>query len=286
MENTKNTTLFFTLPERWEEDGFGCASLGFAGAAGKGTAAFSCAPRGLVLQGGYDRILAEAEGLSPTAAIVLFGNAGGENRFLARLSSLLNCPTVGGGAAMNGNVGGLMTGRTEACVFLLTDEDYEVETQWQNIHRHLLGEVEVSFDEADPRTVTALNGEEPKAWLDRQKAALGFAPEDFEHFTLSDQKGINAHLSWDGAHVRSGRDLEHTMIARYVRPEETKPAAMAFYNDAENAIVFGCAGLKGICGELPPVQSLGLYLFGEVCMTEQGPVFGNLMLSKLRLIRK
>jgi len=287
MENVKNTTLSFTLPEAWQEgDFFGCASLGFAGVRGEEKKTFAHTPQGIVLSGGYQKILAEAKGLSPKAALVFFGNAGGENRFLRELYSLLRCPMVGGGAAMNGTVGGLITGGVEACVFLLTDENYKVETEYQNIHRHELGTVKVDFDEADPRTVTAIDGQEPKAWLDTQKAALGFSSEDFEHFTLSDQKGVNAHLSFDGKNVLSGRDPEHEMIARYVLPEEVYPSVFPFYNDGENAIVPGCAGLKGICGELAPVASLGLYLFGEVCMTESGPEFGNLMLSKIRFIKK
>ena len=86
--------------------------------------------------------------------------------------------------------------------------------------------------------------------------------------------------------IVSGRDLEREMLIRYVRKADVYKSVYDFYNDTEDAIVFGCAGLKGITGELPPVKSLGLYLYGEICMVGNQSVFGNLMLSKLKLIKK
>jgi hypothetical protein len=124
---------------------------------------------------------------------------------------------------------------------------------------------------------------EPALWLKNQKNILGIEETDFEHFTLSDKNGVNAHLSKNGDFIVSGRDLESEMLVRYVKPEEVYESVYSFYNDDENVIVFGCAGLKAITGEIAPVKSLGLYLFGEICMAKDQAVFGNLMLSKLRL---
>ena len=75
------------------------------------------------------------------------------------------------------------------------------------------------------------------------------------------------------------------MLIRYVKPEEVYESVYSFYNDEADVIVFGCAGLKAITGEITLIKSLGLYLFGEICMAENQAVFGNLMLSKLRLIK-
>ena len=66
-------------------------------------------------------------------------------------------------------------------------------------------------------------------------------------------------------------------------PRVVYESVYSFYNDEEDVIVFGCAGLKTITGEITSVKSLGLYLFGEICMAKDQAVFGNLMLSKLRL---
>ena len=58
----------------------------------------------------------------------------------------------------------------------------------------------------------------------------------------------------------------------------------AFYDDPD-AIVFGCAGLSGLLDKPLDTDSLGLFLFGEVCTVDGVAEFGNLMLSKL-IIRK
>ena len=49
---------------------------------------------------------------------------------------------------------------------------------------------------------------------------------------------------------------------------------------------FGCAGLGGILDRPLDTPSLGLLLFGEVCTVDDHAEFGNLMLSKLRIIEK
>ena len=98
--------------------------------------------------------------------------------------------------------------------------------------------------------------------------------------------GVNAHLSRSGECIASGRDLEHDMIARYVLPSEVYRSVFDFYNDDENTIVFGCAGIKGITGEISKVRSLGLYMYGEICIAGFGADFGNLMLSKITIIKK
>lgn len=187
---------------------------------------------------------------------------------------------------MDGSVGGLIVGGGQASVLLIDDEDYDVSVETKNIHGHIVGTFRVDFDDKNPRVVTAIDGQNPKAWLDAQKKALGFSPDDFVHFTLSDLRGVNAHLSWNGETVVSGRDLEHEMIARYVLPEEVYRSVFDFYNDDEDAIVFGCAGIKSITGEISAVKSLGLYMYGEICTVESDAVFGNLMLSKITLTKR
>ncbi len=285
---TKCPRFFFCMPKNLPlVDAFGAATLGFAGmpnCPADTVCSFPIQPKGITLNGTYGEILAAIPDGDYKAAIVLCGNAGGENRFLGQLLQTLRCPIVGGGAAMDGNVGGLIVGGGQASVLLVCDERYDIHVQTSNIHRHIVGAVTVDFDE--PRIVKAINGEEPKQWLDKQKREWGFSLDDFEHFTLSDTQNINAHLSWDGQYVRSGRDLQHQMIARYVKPEEVVDAVFDFYNDDSNTLVFGCAGIKGVTGEIPKIDSLGLYMYGEICATQNGAEFGNLMLSKIRFVDK
>ena len=278
--------IIFYLPRHTPKEGvFGCATLSLAGkpdCTPDAACKFGFAPSGVVLNGTYGEILANIPTKAYKAAVVLCGNAGGENVFIHQLYEKLNCPIVGGGAAMDGSVGGLIAGGGQVSVLLIEDE---IQMETKNIHGNIIGTVKVEFDEANPRIVKTIDGVNAKDWLDRQKLIWGFSPDDFESFTLSDMQGINAHLSFDGNYVRSGRDLTPEMVARFVRPEEVYPAVLDFYNDDENTIVFGCAGLKSITGELPKIHSLGLYLFGEICCTDTAPEFGNLMLSKIRFIR-
>lgn len=281
-------TIAFYLPQCQPAEGcFGCATLGFAGKGGaeaKEVYTYKIQPRGIVIKGTYEECVSGIPYGNYKAAIVLCGNAGGENVFLARLQEKLQCPIVGGGAAMDGERNGLITGGGQAAVLLIDDEGYEVQTLVKNIHDRVLGSCKVSFD--DPRVIRAIDGLDPALWLEKQKAALGIDAADFEHFTLSDKLGVNAHLSAKGQLIVSGRDLEPEMFFRYVRKEDVYQSVYDFYNDDENAIIFGCAGLKGITGEITRVKSLGLYLFGEICTVQDRAVFGNLMLSKLKLKRK
>ena len=266
------------------EDMFGAATLGFAGkSTDKEDEAyeFPISLQGIQLNGSYQEILSRIPGKEYKLAIVLFGNAGGENLFLQELSRKLNCPIIGGGAAMDGERGGLIAGAGQASVLLIDDENYDVQIEMKNIHTHVLGTCKVEFD--DPRVIKTIDGMEPALWLNNQKNILGIEETDFEHFTLSDKNGVNAHLSKNGDFIVSGRDLESEMLVRYVKPEEVYESVYSFYNDEEDTIIFGCAGLKAITGEITPIKSLGLYLFGEICMAEDRAVFGNLMLSKLRL---
>ena len=280
------TITFYEPKYEPEEDIFGAATLGFAGKStdkGDGTYEFPIALRGIQLNGSYEEILNNIPEKEYKLAIVLLGNAGGENSFVEELRKKLNCPIIGGGAAMDGERGGLIAGAGQASVLLVDDENYDVQIEMKNIHTHVLGTCKVDFD--DPRVIKTIDGMEPALWLKTQKNILGIEENDFEHFTLSDKAGVNAHLSKNGNLIVSGRDLEPEMLIRYVKPEEVYDSVYSFYNDEEDVIVFGCAGLKTITGEITSVKSLGLYLFGEICMAKDQAVFGNLMLSKLRLIK-
>jgi hypothetical protein len=61
---------------------------------------------------------------------------------------------------------------------------------------------------------------------------------------------------------------------------------MARFYDDPAAIIFGCAGLKGLLEEPLEGSGLGLFLYGEVCTAGSVSQFGNLMLSKLRILPK
>lgn len=273
-------TITFATPENWNKvHSFGCATQRFAGA-WTDPATYQYDLQGHVLTGAYADILKEAEKLEKAdAAIVLFGNAGGENAFLRELQNILNCPMVGGGAAFT-DTPGLVTGNGEAAVFVIDDDRFTYETVTQCVHEELVEECALVLEDA--RTICTINGQDAASYLSEKKAAYGIPVTDFEHMTLTDDLGVNAHLSLADGKIKSGRDLHETMYLRRVPHEKVTEMAKAFYDD-KDAIVFGCAGLGGILDEIPNTPSLGLFLFGEVCTVDGKAEFGNLMLSKLRI---
>ena len=284
-------TLCFTTTGGWDlAKGFGCASLGLAGIcdnAQQQTVTYPKELEGIVLTGSCETVLEKVKAVTQPvhAAIVLFGNAGGENAFLVRLQQLLSCPMVGGGAAIDGATGrkALLTGGNEVALLLITDDRYKFEAITQCIHSDILEECILTT--ADPRTILTINGMDASAFLAEKRKQLGLGETEFEHLTLSDLRNVNAHLSLADGVIKSGRDVQEKMLLRYVPHEQVYGTMEAFYDDA-NAIVFGCAGLSGLLDKPLQTKSLGLFLFGEVCTVDGKAEFGNLMLSKLRITEK
>lgn len=283
--------LVFTTTGSWNNIcGFGCASLGLAGKCDNKVNMKVSLPyelEGKILTGTYADVLTGIADFNEfvEAAIVLFGNAGGENQFLRDLQKHLQCPIVGGGAAIdpNTNKSALITGNGEVAVFLITDNRFTYVTEMQCIHNHILKSCSLVLE--DSRTISTIDGEDPISFLSKAKQSLGITAEDFEHLTLSDERNINAHLSLVNGKIKSGRDLSETMLLRYVSHETVYETMRAFYDD-EDAVIFGCAGLSGLLDKPLDTKSLGLFLFGEICFVDGVAEFGNLMLCKLRITRK
>ena len=91
------TITFYEPKYEPEEDLFGAATLGFAGKStdkGNETYEFPIALRGIQLNGSYEEILSEIPENKYKLAIVLLGNAGGENSFVQELSKKLNVQSL------------------------------------------------------------------------------------------------------------------------------------------------------------------------------------------------
>jgi len=280
--------LSFSTTGCWNlVEGFGCASLGLAGICDNSVeriVTYERALKGKVLSGSYTEILERAETIAAVeqvyAAIVVFGNVGGENTFLAKLQRIVPCPMVGGGAAIDAASGrsGLIPGSGEAAVLLITDDRFTYTVSAKCIHTTILEECRLTL--SDPRTVLQINGVDAAEYLAQKRKLLGIQDTDFEHLTLSDMNHVNAHLSCVDGVIKSGRDLCENMLLRYIPHADVYGSIRSFYDDPD-AIVFGCAGLGGILDKPLDTSSLGLFLFGEVCTVDGVVEFGNLMLSKL-----
>jgi len=283
---------FYTPDYNAQSDCFGCASYGIASndaENGNVIKKFEIEPEAIEISGTYEQCLVQAEKHTLDsrikAAIVLLGNAGNENEFIHRLSSFLKCPIVGGSAAMNfaTNTKGLISSGGEANLLLVIDEQFDIEVSFRNIHMHVLSNHNLEIDNS--RTLLKIDGCDAVEWLSDMKHIYGFSETDFEHMTFSDENNVNAHLRMENGLIVSGRDLAKNMKLRYVNQNEVYESVHSFCDD-HNAIVFGCAGLRGIIDREIVTDTLVLFLFGEVCFTNNHAEFGNLMLSKIKFIKR
>lgn len=280
--------LTFYTPSYKDAEGFGGASFGFAGDENENLTLAKSFPEdveGVSVCGSYRDILENIPKGRWQAGIVLLGNAGGENEFVRALSEKVSAPLVGGAGAICPKTGesALITGRGEAAVFLISDDRFEVSVKSENVHYDILGEHKISFS---GRYIDTIDGEDALVWYNGQRKKLGISEEDFEHLTLADKNGINAHLSVRDGRLFSGRDLAEVMELRYLPREAAHERIEKFYRSDAEAIVFGCAGLKATLSGGIRTNALGLFMFGEVCTVGEVSDFGNLMLSKLILKKK
>lgn len=277
---------FYDARTRHTSDDFGCATVGFAGLDNaEAKKSFCHTPNGVLICGTYKDCLDQIPEDNYKVGIVLTGNCGNENEFVNKLHKKLNIPLVGGGAAIDEASGtkALLTGNSEAAVYLINDDAYEYEVLCENIHHDVLGEHKLSF--TDSRTLTAIDNVDAATWLRNKKLELGLSPDDFEHLTFSDKDGFNIHLSEVDGVIHSGADLKPEMLLRYVPADKVDSRIQNFYDDTDS-IIFGCAGLKGILSCPVKTDGLGLFLYGEICSSNEKSNFSNLMLSKLRIKRK
>lgn len=287
----KQRITFYTPDFKGETSGFGCASYGIAGVEGIYSShlkTFDLEIGGDVLCGSYQSVLCDTIKLSKTktykAAIVLLGNSGDENNFVKMLYDILQIPIVGGGAAMNLQTGesGLLSCKGQVNLFLIDDDEYDIQTSFCCIHETILSSHHLKLK--DVRTIDTIDGIDAKQFFVNIKEKLEIDMADFEHLTLTNSEGVNSHLRDMNGEIKSGCDLSENMDLRFINQNDVYSRVDEFYQDA-CSIVFGCAGIKGMLERDINTNSLGLFLFGEVCFTGKDCEFGNLMLSKMRFIK-
>ena len=275
-------TGFYTDKTQTGNLDFGCLTQGFSDAE-TGMRSFGSELQGETFSGSYDGALELAKTMKKEAkaAIVFTDGVGGENKFIRSLSGILSCPVVGGGAARTfGKPGeGFLAGHGETALCIITGENLNCRAEMVNLHTNIVEECTLELD--GPRIVRKINGTDALQYLRAKKEALGFPADNYERVTLSTLEHVNAHLSEADGVVRSGRDLEEHMLLRSVVNGAYQETFEKFYQEEENALVFGCAGLKSILERPFPSSGAKAFLFGEICALGGSSDFGNLMLSRL-----
>lgn len=245
---------------------------------------------GDVLTGTYAAVMATLAQITrpPTAAIVLFTQATGMEGFLdawqARFPSV---PVIGGGAArQDGEArGAVLPSAEDVAVLLVHAGAWRVDSL--NLHEPV-GEM-VAFRTAGPRTITQVRDaagawEPAAAWFRAWQVLSDLAPDDCESLTLSDTVGRNLHVTVDGACLHTGADLPadgRLQVRQVARPEVA--ARLTAFCAVPGALVFGCAGLRGLLDAPLPVGpgTLAGFMFGELVTLDGHPQFGNLMVARL-----
>lgn len=122
-----------------------------------------------------------------------------------------------------------------------------------------------------------------------QQRRFGVAHEDFESIAFTDWTGRNIRCFVAGGNLRTGANLpldKHLMLSVATRPTVTE--ALASFLAVENALVFASSGLRNFverplgCG----VGTVASFTAGEVCPLPTGPVYGNLMVVRMRKMQK
>lgn len=280
--------LRFFTPTYCGEEFFGAATLGFAGDNDDNKSYCRDFPyeiNGRIVYGSYEHCLNTLRTVNSRVCIALLGNGGDENEFIKALRDKINIPIVGGSAAIDSanSRSTLVTGRANAALFFEEDDRFDFVTECENIHYDIISEHKISF--SHPRYIDKIDGNEPCEWLASRKKEIGIPDYDFEHLTLADSYGINVHLSLKDGRLFSGRDLSENMYLRYLPEDKAQERIQSFYDDTDS-LIFGCAGLKQTLKAPLCTDSLGLFMFGEICTVGEHSDFGNLMLSKLKVIKK
>ena len=272
-------------------DAAGCFGCSAASTAGDGV--WRIAPRGIVLCGGYDELLHEAEALAgegfvPDAVVAFFAYNRGIEKTLAALGRLFpGVPFCGGGAApAPDGEPKLYPAGGEVSVLFIKDERYSFSHRFRDlpdVSRPLL------LEGPDSRTVTFVtDGERLPApeWLDMLKDAHGFRAGSFENVTLVTADGYNLHLSGGDGVLNTGSDIPASgeVSLGFVSDAEAQERVNAFLTDPSE-LVFGCAGLRSMTTDVTAAGACG-FLHGEILTSNGAPHFANLMMSALSAVAR
>ncbi len=231
------------------------------------------------------------------AGIILFGNCGGEDKFVDFVRKTLpDVPLTGGSAAVGaeGTTGRLMPKRDQVSILLITDDRYDIKVESQNIHQKILAEATAitssprKIDEVLLKDGTRLSCAE---FVRRLAEEHGITDRICERISVCTPAGYNIHMLLKDGTCFCGADLppDGRVFFKYSERSETVRKIGEFYS-SDRSIIFGCARLKALL-EGEKVQaghnSIGLYMYGEIASVEgRNASFANLMLSRIRFGKK
>lgn len=268
---------------------FGCTA---AEAVGGGV--WEIVPRGVVLCGGYDEVIKEAEdiaaeGFVPDAVIAFFSRNYRIEATLERLDGIFpEVPFCGGGAAPGTEgVPELYPANGDAALLLIRDERYAFENRFCDLHD--VSTRKIALEGPDSRTITYItDGERVSAceWLNAIKKAEGYRAESFENVTLTTDEGYNLHLSEEDGRLCTGSDIPGSREVRVgLLTDAMAKTRIDEFLGVPGEFVCGCAGLRSMVPGVAAKSVCG-FLHGEILTAGGRPHFANLMMSALSAVRR
>jgi len=249
--------------------------------------------RGTLASGNYDSVLKTLSVLSfkPKVCIVLFSKPTGIESFIDRLIQIMpSVPLIGGGAAFadGPEEGELMPPGGDVTLLAVEQGNYDLESL--NIFDKNDFSIEIkktSLRDFEQLRVLPDGGwQSALDYFHRLQTSLGLENSNFESVTFCDKNDRNIHFSKAGNSLHAGANLpdDDILFLRILNNNHIEERVASFMSD-NRALIFGCAGIRSLI-KIPILtgnNSLAGFMFGELVMLNHTPMFGNLMLAKLRV---
>jgi hypothetical protein len=246
-----------------------------------------------VISGNYDAVLKDLSALefTPEVCIVFFSKPAGIESFINQLIQIMpGVPLIGGGAATrDGQIKGELMPPGEDVVLLAAGQG-DFELQSLNIYDKI--DLSIEINKTSPRDFEMLrvlpDGEWQNAlnFFHSIKTELGIAESNFESVTFCDKNERNIHFSVAGNSIHAGASLpgDNKLFLRVLKDNNVEERVSRFMSD-DRALIFGCAGIRSLIKTplYTGKNSLAGFMFGELVILNRTPVFGNLMLAKVRV---
>jgi hypothetical protein len=295
---------FWTSSRNWRNvpADFGCAVHGFANYTQwvNPQEPLACiwdeSLQGSVISGGYDAVLKDLSALkfTPKVCIVFFNKPIGIESFINRLIQIMpDVPLIGGGAATrDGQVKGeLMPPGEDVALLAAGHGNFELESL--NIYDR--NDLSIEIKKNSLRDFEWLRVWPDGEWQNAQnffhflKTSLGIESNNFESVTFCDKNDRNIHFSVAGNSIHAGANLpdDDKLYLRVLNTINVEERVANFMSD-NRALIFGCAGIRSLIKTplFTGNNSLAGFMFGELVILNRTPMFGNLMLAKLKVKEK
>ncbi len=252
--------------------------------------------QGSILAGKYDEVLADLQLLEykPKLCIAVFTKNAGVELFINRFVQIMPGITLAGGVAAIGDEqlkNELIPGSEDIRLFAFAEGCFE----FQSLNIYEKTGIEVEIKRTSDRNFELLRVIPDGSWQNAadfyhgQQKIFDIECSDFESLTFSDRNDRNLHFSLVGNSLHSGADLpDDNILLLRVTNKNNVEERVADFISGEHSLIFGCAGIRSLIQKplFTGQNSLAGFMFGEIVAVNHKAKFGNLMVTKIKLLEK